>query len=1150
MRILRLRLKNLNSLKGEWQVDFTRPPFADNGLFAITGPTGAGKSTLLDAICLALYHQTPRLNAISASANDIMTRHTADCLAEVEFEVQGQVYRAFWSQHRARDKVDGALQPPKVELALGDGSILSSQSKDKLQRIEAITGLDFARFTKSMLLAQGGFAAFLNASANERAELLEELTGTDIYGLISQKVFEQARQAREQLAQIKARADGMELLAPEARAAMAAQAATLQEQAQALQAQQQQSQAQRQWRLQLGQAEQAATEAGQRLAQAQQAQADAAPALRRLADSGPAQALQPLQQQATQAQAQVHASLQTLADLQAQHQHTGTQERQAHALALALAERQARQAQQHWQTLQDEQHGIDQFCATHARHARWGDALGVWRQGLAEQARHLVELATQQQKARQQADEQAALQQQAPALQQVLAQAQQAQAGADAAVQATQASLQQRLAGHSLAQWREHWQAAQGRHAQWQGLQAQAQRLRELVATATRQASREQQGLQQQAQQASVREALLARYKALKATVADKQQLLAQEQRIQSLESHRLHLQPGEACPLCGSPEHPAVAAYQALDVSATQAALQAAEQALDQVRAEGEAAREALARTQASLSAWAQEQQHTQAETEQAQADWQQACEALGLAPQARPDWAAAEALAQAVDHAGHDVAAALHTLQQAEAADAALQAAQQQAHIQAQALQAAQAQLALLNQSLQAAAQSQAALAAAVQQHTDALAHHRQALAATLADDGFELPEPTQAQAWLQARSAEWQQWQHKQTRRQALAAELSRQQALCEAAQAEQARWAERWQALQPEPQGGLFDVPVISVPEPAPSLATLGAEVERLSRERAALQGRLAQLRQALAGQQASLAQAEAAWQAALQASPFADAQAYAEALLPAAERERLQALQASLAQVLHQAQAVHEAALRQHGILQAQALCEASLIELEVLLAEQSRQLDDLRQQLGAQQALLRDDEQRRQSQQALLLQLDAQAAESELWQRLDGLIGSAKGDKFRRFAQGLTLDHLLHLANRQLQRLHGRYQLRRKGTGELELDVVDTWQGDTARDTRTLSGGESFLVSLALALALSDLVSHKASIDSLFLDEGFGTLDADTLEVALCALDSLNASGKMIGVISHVEGLKDRITAQIRVEKGGGVGHSRLRTVP
>ena len=164
----------------------------------------------------------------------------------------------------------------------------------------------------------------------------------------------------------------------------------------------------------------------------------------------------------------------------------------------------------------------------------------------------------------------------------------------------------------------------------------------------------------------------------------------------------------------------------------------------------------------------------------------------------------------------------------------------------------------------------------------------------------------------------------------------------------------------------------------------------------------------------------------------------------------------------------------------------------------------------------------------------------------QIWAHLSGLIGSSKGDKFRKFAQGLTLNQLILLANRQLEQLHARYLLRRKNEEELSLEVLDTWQGDTARDIKTLSGGESFLVSLALALGLSDLVSHKTRIGSLFLDEGFGTLDPQTLETALSALDCLNASGKMIGIISHIESLKERIHTRIEVTKKNGLGYSRL----
>jgi exonuclease SbcC len=202
--------------------------------------------------------------------------------------------------------------------------------------------------------------------------------------------------------------------------------------------------------------------------------------------------------------------------------------------------------------------------------------------------------------------------------------------------------------------------------------------------------------------------------------------------------------------------------------------------------------------------------------------------------------------------------------------------------------------------------------------------------------------------------------------------------------------------------------------------------------------------------------------------------------------------------------------------------------------------------DKLVQRRGEINQQLQADQEQGERQQSLHQQIAQQQQQYDDLSYLHSLIGSANGDKFRRFAQGLTLDNLVYLANKQLDRLHGRYLLKRKDEEGLALSVIDTWQGDVQRDTKTLSGGESFLVSLALALALSDLVSHKTSIDSLFLDEGFGTLDSETLDLALNALDNLNATGKMIGVISHIEAMKERIPTQLRVTKKSGLGVSEL----
>lgn len=303
-----------------------------------------------------------------------------------------------------------------------------------------------------------------------------------------------------------------------------------------------------------------------------------------------------------------------------------------------------------------------------------------------------------------------------------------------------------------------------------------------------------------------------------------------------------------------------------------------------------------------------------------------------------------------------------------------------------------------------------------------------------------------------------------------------------------------------------------------------------------------------------------------WQSFLQASCFESEEAFIAALLEPKQREGLLALEQDLRE-----RTAHFTTLLEQSKSEALALKEnqpelslekfnqqlreevneqfdeqSTLESIDASIQNLQQDLKNHAQTQGEVRHLLASDQQKREQQAELFNQIDAARQNYDDITYLHSLIGSKKGDKFRRFAQGLTLDHLVYLANRQLDRLHGRYLLQRKQSEALELQVLDTWQGDNVRDTKTLSGGEGFLVSLALALALSDLVSHKTSIESLFLDEGFGTLDSETLDTALNALDQLNASGKMIGVISHIEAMKERIPVQIKVQKMNGLGVSRL----
>jgi exonuclease SbcC len=253
-----------------------------------------------------------------------------------------------------------------------------------------------------------------------------------------------------------------------------------------------------------------------------------------------------------------------------------------------------------------------------------------------------------------------------------------------------------------------------------------------------------------------------------------------------------------------------------------------------------------------------------------------------------------------------------------------------------------------------------------------------------------------------------------------------------------------------------------------------------------------------------------------------------------------EREKLDALEHAV-RVCEGAVSVHRNALSEHqasySTTDDEITVRARILELSATHETELKLRDHAR-------AVLLSDDQRRAVCAEHTTALDGARLAARPWERLNELIGSSDGAKFRNIAQRRTLDVLLGYANAQLSSIAPRYRLKRLAES-LNLVAIDCEMGDEVRSVHSLSGGESFLVSLALALGLAALTSNRLRIESLFIDEGFGSLDAETLNVAMGALMRLEAQGRKVGVISHVAEMTDAIPVQIRVSKGRA-GHSRI----
>lgn len=1205
MKILAIRLKNLASLAGPFEIDFTAEPLASAGLFAITGPTGAGKSTLLDALCLALFGAVPRLNNIgretkvpevdseilTSDPRTLLRRGTGSGYAEVDFVgIDGRRYRARWETNRARDKANGKLQGSRQNLTdLDSEQLLSNQSKSEYkQLIEARLGLNFEQFTRAVMLAQSEFSAFLKADDKERSELLEKLTNTAIYSQLGRRAYSKSKEAEEVHKELKAQASGIVPLEPEARAELDQRFNDAQQQLKTQQAQLKQLEAQHSWLKELRQWQEAQQEAAEQLQQAEQQALTLAPErlrLQRLEQLAPQrhqflrqielhQALEPLRQQIEQQAAQQvelqqrHQQQQqqvldagsALTQAQSQHSDSVPLLREAFAeqgnlsrLGQSLndagetrdrAQSASAEGQQSIQELLEKQRLVGERLERIAGQLAHSAALDPLSEAWTLYRERLQQLMLIGNRLNQGQAELPALEQRAGTAAQQLAEQRThlellySEAGAEPQAVAEQIQLLDGLLKDNRKQQRATEELAR-LWSQQQELDQRGQALQDKQqAVAAQREALNKAGLQAKAE-LSVAEQTLSVTQAL----LERQRLA----RSASVEELRGQLQDDQPCPVCGSVEHPyhqPEALLQSLgrhDESEEANARQAVDSLKEQLN-------ELRAQVQGLI---AQQKEFLQ---QQEQLASQQ--QALAPSLQAHPQ--SASLLDQ--DPARRDawLRQQLEQLQQSitqdeSRLDALLTLQKDATRLQQQLQQAVEAS----QQAAQHLHKQQEQLAADQQRLAEELASFNNLLPAEVLEGLRRDPASTFMQLdqqvlqrieQLRERQDETEEQQQRQlllekeqdrqlTRQQQLSDAQQQLDALSQQQQACQDRLAA---LLGSHPSAELWQQQLDHAVEQARTVQAkaqqdqqeLQQQLIQLSAELKARQERL----QTLESEQQQLAGSIEQWRA---QHPELD-DAGLQQLLELDDtdvahlRQRLQANDKAIEQakvLLQERQQRLEQHQAQHnGNLEAGQLLQA-LEELQQQALASEQQVAELR----AQQA---DDQRRQDANQALGQRINEAYNEWQRWARLNALIGSATGDTFRKIAQAYNLDLLVHHANAQLRQLVRRYRLKRGGS-MLGLLVLDTEMGDELRSVHSLSGGETFLVSLALALGLASMASSTLKIESLFIDEGFGSLDPESLQLAMDALDGLQAQGRKVAVISHVQEMHERIPVQIKVSRQG-----------
>jgi len=1068
MKILELRFKNLNSLYGEWFINFADPEYVSSGIFAITGPTGAGKTTILDAICLALYGKTPRLSTISKSSNEIMSRQSTECYAEVLFETNSGKYRCHWSQHKARKKIDGNLTDSSHEInEEPSGNVLESSKRAVASVIEEKTGMDFERFTRSILLAQGGFAAFLQASPDERAPILEQITGTEVYSEISKMVHERNREEKNNLEILQERLKGITLLQEEEEADLKIALTEKDKVKNEVSIKNEKLNSAISWsaaiedlkrelseikeefemiseRIEKSQGERDKLQKAQRIAEIESDYTTLNVSRKQLSDDKTE--LNRLQKNLPNLKKLLSEKEESLK--QARERLGSTKTAQKKELKL-ISEVRALDSQ-----IADKETDLTKLSK---EYKETKDKLSGTQDDFNEMS-HRIETAQKELVQIEDYLNQHAADEGLIAQQGVIA-------GTINQFKNVRDELREKKTEktniHKLVE--DETTNYEQEKTKLDGVKKDSEEIKQAV--------EEQKNLIK----TKLGDRTLPSYRQEKDDLLKKKLFL---QKVIKLEEERERLEDGKPCPLCGSPEHP---------------------------YAEGNVPR---------------------------------------------------------IDETEKRFKELSNLIEQIEKFEHELKVLEDRERTYYKSLYEKEKKLTQFENKKNTAETSLRNIDAEIEKMTKALSAHKQDLLRKIKPYGFEEiddKEPDTLLTSLQERLDKWNQYIKKKREKEkdidTHKTELKRLEGTIEvmkdnleSKKKELDTSKEGLETLKtkrrklfgtkdPDQEEGRLEKELSDAEE------LVDKSIEECDKHKQIVNEtntKISSLKEAIDKREPDVNTLKASFLDKCKKLGFESEASFLEHRLSAAERSEL----SKKIKELDDEMSVISARKRDRETrLERETAKKITDRTKDDLLQEQTkvRKLhDEVIQEIGSIKQRLSDNDNAKFQYQEKLKEIESQKRECDKWSKLHDLIGSSDGKKFRNFAQGITFQLMVSHANKQLRNMTDRYLLDPDQLKPLELNVIDNYQGGEIRSTKNLSGGESFIVSLCLALGLSQMASKKVRVDSLFLDEGFGTLDEDALETALETLANLHQEGKVIGVISHVPALKERISTQINVKPLSG----------